>query len=118
MGLQMESISPRRVAFELVAASFIVLFQELTLIRWLPAQVRVLAYFPNLDLDQCFSRSRSRLLARWAPLASVVVASQPDSVGWCGNRNERHSIHSQLSNRVPVALILQPVPGRACYPGR
>ena len=39
---------------ELFAASFAVLFQELALIRWLPAQVRVLAYFPNLILVSAF----------------------------------------------------------------
>src|SRR5262249_41995062 len=33
---------------------FAVLFQELTLIRWLPGQVRVLAYFPNLILVSAF----------------------------------------------------------------
>jgi hypothetical protein len=44
----------RTVALELVAISFVVLFQELALIRWLPAQVRVLAYFPNLILISAF----------------------------------------------------------------
>lgn len=42
--------SPRRLAVSLTTASFAVLFQELALIRWLPGQVRVLAYFPNLVL--------------------------------------------------------------------
>src|SRR5713101_7279425 len=37
-------------ALELLAASTIVLFQELTLIRWLPGQVRGLANYPNLVL--------------------------------------------------------------------
>jgi len=46
--------SLRRVAVELLAFSFIVLFQELTLIRWMPGQVRVLAYFPNLILVSAF----------------------------------------------------------------
>ena len=45
---------PRRLAAELFAASFVVLFQELALIRWLPGQVRVLAYFPNLILLSAF----------------------------------------------------------------
>ena len=43
-----------RVGAELFAVSFIVLVQELTLIRWLPGQVRVLAYFPNLILLSTF----------------------------------------------------------------
>jgi SAM-dependent methyltransferase len=42
------------LGLELVAASFLVLFQELTLIRWLPSQVRVIAYFPNLILIAAF----------------------------------------------------------------
>ena len=46
--------SLRRPALELLAASFVVLFQELALIRWLPAEVRVAAYFPNLILIGAF----------------------------------------------------------------
>ena len=42
------STSSRRAGIEIAAASLVVLFQELALIRWLPAQVRVIAYFPNL----------------------------------------------------------------------
>ena len=42
------------LGLELVAASFVVLFQELALIRWLPSQVRVTAYFPNLILIAAF----------------------------------------------------------------
>ena len=44
----------RRPAIELLAASFVVLFQELALIRWLPVEVRVVAYFPNLILIGAF----------------------------------------------------------------
>jgi hypothetical protein len=44
----------RFAATELVVTSFIVLFQELTLIRWLSAEVRVLAYFPNIVLIGAF----------------------------------------------------------------
>lgn len=44
----------RRAGFELLAASFVVLFQELALIRWLPVEVRVVAYFPNLILISAF----------------------------------------------------------------
>jgi len=39
---------------ELLAASFVVLFQELALIRWLPVEVRVVGYFPNLILLSAF----------------------------------------------------------------
>ena len=53
------------VRLELFLASFIVLFQELVLIRWLPGQVRVLAYFPNLILLSAF--------------LGLVAAQHPDS---------------------------------------
>ena len=64
----------RRAGVELFAISFVVLFQELTLIRWLPGQVRVLAYFPNLILLGAFLglglgclRSARRSLLWWWP---------------------------------------------------
>lgn len=44
----------RRAGAELVAASFVVLFQELALIRWMGGEVRVLAYFPNVVLISAF----------------------------------------------------------------
>jgi hypothetical protein len=44
----------RQSAIQLPLASFIVLFQELTLIRWMSAEVRVLAYFPNVVLISAF----------------------------------------------------------------
>ncbi len=47
-------MSLRRAALELLAASFAVLFLELALIRWFGAQVRVVAYFPNLILIASF----------------------------------------------------------------
>ncbi len=46
--------SLRRSAFDLTLTSFIVLFQELALIRWMSAEVRVLAYFPNIVLISAF----------------------------------------------------------------
>lgn len=50
----LEAASDRRLALELVTASFVVLMEELSLIRWLPGQVRVLAYYPNLVLLATF----------------------------------------------------------------
>jgi len=63
----------RQIRLELFLASFIVLFQELVLIRWLPGQVRVLAYFPNLILLSaflglgvgCLRAGKSSLLWLW-----------------------------------------------------
>ncbi len=56
----MESLttrSSRRLAIELLAASFVVLFLELTLIRFLPGQVRIL----------CLRAGRGSLLAGCRP---------------------------------------------------
>src|SRR5260221_7503361 len=73
----------RRDATTLVAASFVVLFQELALIRWVGAQVRVVAYFPNVILISAFlglgagalmARRRSLLLA-WPLLIVANVAT-------------------------------------------
>jgi hypothetical protein len=79
--LELGAKTSRRLALELVAASFVVLFQELALIRWLPAQVRVLAYFPNLILISaflglgigCLRAGRRPLLWAW-PVSLVILA--------------------------------------------
>jgi len=52
--LQQPQHSTLRIGLELTVISFAVLVQELALIRWLPGQVRVLAYFPNLILISAF----------------------------------------------------------------
>ncbi len=44
----------RRSGLELLAASFGALALEMALIRWLPGQVRVVSYFPNLVLIAAF----------------------------------------------------------------
>ena len=70
----------RRAGLEIAAASFVVLFQELALIRWLPVQVRVIAYFPNLILISSFLglgigalRGRKKSMLWLWPLALAVV---------------------------------------------
>lgn len=70
------------MALELAAASFAVLFQELALIRWLPGQVRVIAYFPNLILLSaflglglgCLRAGRRSLLWAW-PLSLIALVA-------------------------------------------
>lgn len=71
-------------AFRVSAASFLVLFLEVALIRWLPAQVRLLAYFANVILLGAFLgiglgcllvRSRRDLFAWFPQLLVVLVAS-------------------------------------------
>src|SRR5947207_2990773 len=72
-------VSLRRAGGELALTSFIVLFQELALIRWMGTEVRVLAYFPNVVLIAAFlglgigsirARTRSML---WLWPASLIV---------------------------------------------
>lgn len=46
--------SPRGAAAAILATSFLILFLELALIRWIPAHVRVVSYFSNLVLLACF----------------------------------------------------------------
>ena len=62
-------------------ASFLVLFLEVTLIRWMPAYIRLLAYFSNFILLASFlgigvgcllAPSRRRLFV-WFPLLQAVV---------------------------------------------
>src|SRR5437868_12272582 len=74
----------RLAALTLFAASFVVLFQELALIRWTGAQVRVLAYFPNVILISAFlGLGVGALLARrlpplhlaWPPLLLLIVGA-------------------------------------------
>src|SRR6185437_3059895 len=62
-------------------ASFLVLFLEVALIRWMPAYIRLLAYFSNFILLASFlgigvgcllASTRARLF-RWFPLLQGLV---------------------------------------------
>ncbi len=75
---------PARVpGLELLGVSCLVLFQELALIRWLPVEVRVLAYFPNLVLIASFlglgvgslRTGRRSLLWMWPAALGALVGS-------------------------------------------
>jgi SAM-dependent methyltransferase len=68
-------------AFRLFLVSFLVLFLQVALIRWMPAYVRLLAYFSNFILLAAFlgigvgcllTRVRS-LFAWYAPLQALVI---------------------------------------------
>src|SRR5947209_6549998 len=48
--MAIEPFSSRAPAIRLVLISFLSLYFELTLIRWIPTQVRLLAYFTNFVL--------------------------------------------------------------------
>ncbi|HEV2982810.1 MAG TPA: hypothetical protein VGX46_00405, partial [Vicinamibacterales bacterium] len=65
----------------LFLSSFLVLFLEIALIRWMPAYVRLLAYFSNFILLAtflggglgCLLASRRRPLIVWFPLVQLIV---------------------------------------------
>jgi SAM-dependent methyltransferase len=63
-------------------ASFLVLFLEVALIRWMPAYIRLLAYFSNFILLACFlgigvgcllASRRTRLFAWFPPIQAGVI---------------------------------------------
>jgi hypothetical protein len=70
-----------RQSYALVAASFVTLVQELAFIRWMPGQVRVLAYFPNVVLISAFlglgvgCLYGERRMPSWAWPASLLVVT-------------------------------------------
>ena len=65
----------------LFVSSFLVLFLEIALIRWMPAYVRLLAYFSNFILLAsflgigvgCLLAARRRNLFAWFPLVQLAV---------------------------------------------
>src|SRR6476646_7883957 len=65
----------------LFVSSFLVLFLETALIRWMPAYVRLLAYFSNFILLAsflgiglgCLLATRKRNLTRWFPLVLLAL---------------------------------------------
>jgi hypothetical protein len=70
--------------FELLLISFIALFLELVIIRWLSTEIRIFAYFKNLPLMAAFLgfgigcyfyRSADVLFYKWFPrLVGILVA--------------------------------------------
>jgi len=68
-------------AMPLFVSSFLVLFLETALIRWMPAYVRLLAYFSNFILLAsflgigvgCLAAGRRRNLFVWFPLVQLAV---------------------------------------------
>jgi hypothetical protein len=75
--------STKSDAINLVLISFLALFLELTLIRWLPAQVMSLTYFSNIVLISsifglglgALSASRGRDTFKWFPAVLLIVVS-------------------------------------------
>jgi hypothetical protein len=106
--------SLRRPALELLAASFVVLFQELALIRWLPAEIRVAAYFPNLILIGAFLglgvgalRARGKPLMWLWPislLAVIVLSWAASGIAFTANNVSEHLwlLYHDLPTGTPV----------------
>ena len=65
----------------LFASSFLLLFLEIALIRWMPAYIRLLAYFSNFILLAtflggglgCLLAGKRRNLFAWFPLVQLLV---------------------------------------------
>ncbi len=109
----------RRAGLEILAVSFVVLFQELVLIRWIPIQIRVIAYFPNLILIGAFLglgigalRARHRsLLWAWPVLLLVLVgvARALSGVAFTANQVSEHFwlLYHDLGPDAPVVEGIQ-----------
>src|SRR5947208_2216460 len=75
------AICNQQFAMTLFVSSFLVLFLEIALIRWMPAYVRLLSYFSNFILLAtflgvglgCLLVGRRRNLIAWFPLAQLAV---------------------------------------------
>ncbi|MGH9581008.1 MAG: spermidine synthase [Terriglobales bacterium] len=80
--------SPARVRWELFFISFLILFLELALIRWLPAHVLYLTFFTNMVLLACFlgmsvgclTASRPSPLLLWTPLWLLLAVAAAHAV--------------------------------------
>ncbi|MCK9555113.1 hypothetical protein M0R36_04785 [bacterium] len=102
-GISRENRSLSLVAVELAAVSFIVLFQELALIRWVAGQVRVIAYFPNLILLSaflglglgCLRSGNKPLLWLW-PVSLLVLTVTAFFMGRIVFTQESYSEHLWL----------------------
>ncbi|MHB1193329.1 MAG: spermine/spermidine synthase domain-containing protein [Longimicrobiales bacterium] len=111
---QTRDAAVRRTGLEILAVSFIVLFQELVLIRWIPVQVRIIAYFPNLILIGAFLglgvgalRSRHRsLMWAWPVALLLLVASSRalSGIAFTTNRVTEHFwlLYHDLGESAPV----------------
>jgi SAM-dependent methyltransferase len=77
---------PSAIRMTLFISSFLVLFLEIALIRWIPAYVRLLAYFSNFILLAaflgaglgCLLAGARRNLFVWFPLVLLIVVAAVD----------------------------------------
>jgi spermidine synthase len=103
---------------QLLAASFVTLVQELALIRWLPGQVRVLAYFSNVVLISAFvglgigclvaARALPRWMSLWTWPASLLLlaaaASAASRIAFTSESTSEHLwlLYFDLPKTAPV----------------
>lgn len=88
--LPQNQLSQRRAAGELVLISVILLFLELSCIRWFPATVPYLTFFTNIVLLACFlgmslgclAARWSRNLLIWTPILLTVAVASARGLGY------------------------------------
>jgi SAM-dependent methyltransferase len=94
-------------------ASFLVLFLEVALIRWMPAYIRLLAYFSNFILLASFlgigigcllAPARARLF-RWFPLIQAIVVAAVYSFRLEVGVESSGSIYFTSGTDQPVVLV-------------
>ena len=73
--------STRRIKLELFLVSFLALYLEVALIRWIPGHLRIIAYYTNFVLLASFLglsiglllAGAKRTFMKWLPLYTVVL---------------------------------------------
>src|SRR6476646_7390138 len=97
----------------LFVSSFLVLFLETALIRWLPAYVRLLAYFSNFILLAsflgigvgCLLATRRRNLIAWFPLIQFAVILAVDRLRLEVALPSTSTIYFSSGTRAPVVPV-------------
>ena len=101
-------------SFRIFLSSFLVLFLEVALIRWLPAQIRLLSYFSNFILLAAFLgigvgallAAMRRSLFAWYPLLQLAVVGR--RLLSSGSRSRIHapgSIYFTSGTSDPVTAV-------------
>jgi spermidine synthase len=94
----------------LLLASFLTLFAELALIRWLAVEVRIFAYIKNLALLLCFlgfgfGCSLARRRMQWAnAVSSILVLLVVIRVPWPGKNQALGNLSTALGSAGDVEL--------------
>ena len=107
-------------------ASFLVLFLEVALIRWMPAYIRLLAYFSNFILLASFlgigigcllAPSRRRLFV-WFPLVQLLVVaavyffrievaiSAPGSIYFTSGTDDKRVVVVESTMLLPLVFVI------------